>query len=218
MNIPELSAKRQQLEDACIALEVKAGITKAMEQAREGRFIALGAFGEDVSPDEYFADEYDHFRGKARNAYFAVSDAALRGKLIATQRSLRSLERQSYLNDVDAAGRAVSQATAKTRSAPWVKAAAVAISTIAAGYWIFGVIGAIAGAVAGFFLGGWILSSMADEARTDLEQARKELDHARKEHAQNALWPECFSEQEERTGNRDEKLDREFAHAKRRAM
>ncbi len=68
----------QQLHEASYALEERASITKKMERAREGRFIPLGAVGDKATPDEYFADEHDSFREKARDAYFSVQDVELR--------------------------------------------------------------------------------------------------------------------------------------------
>ena len=47
----------ERLQSECRALEEKAGLSQVMERAREGRFIPLGALGEKVTPDEYFADE-----------------------------------------------------------------------------------------------------------------------------------------------------------------
>ena len=49
----------ERLQNECRSLEEQAAISQTMERAREGRFIPLGVFGEDVSPQEYFADELD---------------------------------------------------------------------------------------------------------------------------------------------------------------
>ena len=203
----------KQLREACLVLEEQAGLSQAMERAREGRFIPLGAMGEEASPDEYFADERDYFRQKARDAYFSVPDAELRKKLIAAQRKIENHIMGSYETDIAAANRAVLVATAKTRNEPWVKAAAFAVGAVAVGYWAFSLVGAIAGAIGGFFLGQGVLSEAKNEAIIELEQATQELEQARKDQAQRSLWPECFSRSEEITGEREEHLDHELAYA-----
>jgi hypothetical protein len=120
-------AELKRLGEECLTLEEQAGLSQAMERAREGRFIPLGVMDKAASPDEYFADEHDHFRDEARNAYFSVKDCALRKKLIAAQRKIESHIRQSFEVDVAAATRAVSVAKAKTNDQPWTKGAVIAI-------------------------------------------------------------------------------------------
>jgi hypothetical protein len=209
----ERTDELKRLQEECLALEEQAGLSQAMERAREGRFIPLGAMGEEASPDEYFADEHDHFRDKARDAYFSVQEVALRKKLIAAQRKIESHIRQSFEADIAAANRAVSVAKARTRNQPWTKAAVIAVGAVAVGYWAYGLVGAIAGAVGGVFLGQGVLSEARNNANAELEQAAQELEQARKDQAQRSLWPECFSRSEEITGEREEHLDRESAYA-----
>jgi hypothetical protein len=209
----ERTDELKHLQEECFALEEQAGISQAMERAREGRFIPLGAMGEEASPDEYFADEYDHFRDKARDAYFSVQEVALRKKLIAAQRKIEIHIRQSFEIDIAAANRAVSVATARTRNQPWTKAAVMAVGAVAVGYWAYGLVGAIAGAVGGAFLGQGVLSEARNNANAELEHAAQELEQARKDQTQRSLWPECFSWSEEFTGERQEHLDSESAYA-----
>lgn len=203
----------KQLQEVCLVLEEEAGISKAMERAREGRFIPLGAMGEEASPDEYFADEHDHFRDKARDAYFSVQDVELRKKLITAQRKIDSYVMRSFEADIAAANQAVSSATAKMQNQPWTKAAVFAVGAVAVGYWAFGLVGAIAGAVGGFFLGQGVVSEAKSNAIIEVNQATQELEDARKERAQRSLWPECFSRSEEITGEREQHLDGESAYA-----
>ena len=93
-----------------------AGLTDAMERAREGRFIPLGVFGEKVSSEEYFADEHDHLRSKTRDAYFTVRDMELRKQPIASARKVEQLIRQSLDEDVISANRQVATASARTQT------------------------------------------------------------------------------------------------------
>jgi hypothetical protein len=184
-----------------------------MERAREGRFIPLDAMGEKASPDEYFADEHDYFRGKTRDAYFSVQDVELRERLIAAQRKIEGHVLRSFEADIAAASHAVSIATAKTQDQPWTKAAVFAVGAVAVGYWVFGLVGAIAGAVGGFFLGQGVISEAKSKAIAEVNQATQELENARNELAQRSLWPECFSSSEEIFGEREQHLDRESAYA-----
>lgn len=213
MNSLEQMDALKQLQEVCLVLEEDADISKAMERAREGRFIPLGAMGEEASPDEYFADEHDHFRDKARDAYFSVQDVELRKKLIAAQRKIDSHVMHTFEADIASANHAVSIAKAKMQNQPWTKAAVFSVGAVAIGYWAFGLVGAIAGAVGGFFLGQGVISEAKSTATIEVNQATKELEDARKERAQRSLWPECFSRSEEITGEREQHLDRESAYA-----
>ncbi len=203
----------KRLQEACLALEEEAGISKAMERAREGRFIPLGTMGEEASPDEYFADERDYFRRKVRDAYFSVQDVKLRKRLIAAQRKIDSHVMRSFEADIAAANHAVSIATTKVHNERWIKAAGFAVGAVAIGYWAFDLVGAIAGAVGGFFLGQGVVSEAKSNAIAEVKQATQELEIARKEQAQQSLCPECFSSSEEIAGEREQHLDRESAYA-----
>ena len=203
----------KQLQETCLALEDEAGIAKVMERAREGRFIPLGGMGEATSPDEYFADEHDHFREKVRTAYFSVPDVELRKRLIAAQREFDSSILRSFDADIAAANQAVSIATEKVHNQPWTKAAMFSVGAVAVGYWVFGLVGAIAGSVGGFFLGRGVISDAKSQAIVVVNQATEVLESARKNRAQRSLWPECFSSSEEIVGEREQHLDRESAYA-----
>lgn len=202
----------KRLQQECRDLEDEAGISIAMTRAREGRVIPLGAMGEDASPDEYFADENDYFREKARDAYFSVQDLKLRKRLIAVQRKIDSHILRSFDAEIASAKHAASIATAKIHNQPWTKAAIFSVSAVAFGFWIFGLAGAIAGAVAGFFLGQGVISQAKSQAIAEVNQATEELTNAQKEREHRSLWPECFSSSEEVLGDREPHLDRESAY------
>ena len=114
----EESQELERLRNECQAFEDEAGLTATMERAREGRFIPLGAFGEETTPQEYFADEHDHLRGKTRDAYFSVEEKVLRKKLITAQRQVESRLRRSLEEDIIKANREVAVATAKVQQQP----------------------------------------------------------------------------------------------------
>lgn len=209
----ERSQELERLRSDCRALEEEAELSEAMERAREGRFIPLGAFGEKVTPKEYFADEYDHLRSKTRDAYFSAKDVTLRKRLIAASRKVESRYRQSLEEDFIAANRAVSTARAKTQRQPWGKAAVFGVGAVAIGYWAFGMVGAIAGAVGGFFLGQGVVAESRNEANEELAQASAELEQVQKDKAEQSLMPELFNAGEEFSGERDERVDHESAYA-----
>ena len=209
----ERSQELERLQSECRALEEKAGLSQVMERAREGRFIPLGALGEKVTPDEYFADEHDHLRRKTRGAYFSVSELALRKNLIASARKVESCYRQSLEEDFIAANRAVLTARAKAQRQPWGKAAIFGVGAVVAGYWAFGMVGAIAGAVGGFFLGQGAIAESRNEANEEIAQASAELEQVQKDKTEQFLMPEFFGNAEEFSGERDERIDHESAYA-----
>ena len=209
----ERSQELERLRNECRAIEEEAGLSETMERAREGRFFPLGAFGEKTSPQEYFADEHDDLRGNTRDAYFPVKDIGLRKKLITAQRVVESRLRQSLEEDIIAANREVSIAAAKVQRQPWGKAALLGMGAVALGYWVFGIVGAIGGAIGGFFLGQGVIAEARNEANAALAQVSHELEQAQQEKLGHSLMPEFFSHWEEMSGERDTGLDSQSAYA-----
>lgn len=206
------TTKLENLEAECSALEEEAEITAQMERAREGRLIPLGAFGEDTTPDAYFADEFDHFRERARDAYFSVEDVDLRRKLITIRRRIDAHISRAFEADMEVARQTVSAARSKSLNQPWGAAGFWAVATVAVGYWAFDLVGAIGGAVLGFFSGQGVIANAKRAAQMEFEHAEKELEQLQKYQEIRALHPECFGIQEECTGVRDEQLDWQSAY------
>ncbi len=192
-------------------LEVELGLGPVMERAREGRFIPLGAFGEKVTPEEYFADESDYLRGKQRDAYFSLADVDARKRLITATRAAEAAYRELLEIDVALAKQKVAAAEEKAKHEPWGKAAVLGAAAVGIGYWIFGLPGAIAGGVSGFFLGQWVVAGARNEVKSEDVDARAELEEAQKEKADASLMPEFFNQREELTGQRDASIDNESA-------
>lgn len=197
----------------CEALEARADISQAMSRAREGRFIPLGALGEPASSAEYFADEHDYLRSKTRDAYFSVQDLELRKQLIAAERAVDAEIEKSYAADMSEANQTLLLAQAAADKQPWRTAAVVALGAVALGNWFYGLVGAIAGAVGGFFLSQAIVHEAKVTTKAALSTAVAEIEQLRKDSKQRALHPPIFSINEELTGQRDEHLDRESAYA-----
>ena len=74
-------------------------------------------------------------------------------------------------------------------------------------------VGAIAGAVGGFFLGQGAIAESRNEANEELAQASAELEQVQKDKTEQSLMPEFFGNAEEFSGERDERIDHESAYA-----
>lgn len=207
----EFEKELERLERVCQALEEQAGLVEIMKRAHEGRFFPLGAFGEPATRREYFADEYDALRERTRDAYFSVTDENLRKMLIAACRNIGSFKSRCIEEDIMNANRNVIAANAKLQRPPWDKAALFGIGAVAVGYWIFGIAGAIAGAIGGFFWGQAIISQARGEADALLAEAKADLERKEEIKANNALVPEFFSHSEELSGKRDTSFDEQYA-------
>lgn len=208
----EMDAELKPLRDQLGALELQAEITKEMERAREGNFVPLGIDGENVSSDEFFADEHDGVRRRVRSVYFGVADIELRKKLIKVGREISKTLEQHAEVDVREARSEVSKTKAATRQTSWGWPAVIAIVCVAIGYKAYDMVGAIAGAVGGFFLAQSTVKGKEREAAAALEQAQQELVDLRKSQYVISLYPEMFSLMEELTGEEDRDFGRESAH------
>jgi hypothetical protein len=202
--------KLKLLQAESLELERQAEIVKAMDRAREGRFMPL--YGEDVSSEEYFADEHDHFRECARDTYFSVSDLELRKRLIATQRKIEAQILRCFEADVLKATQTLNAVKGRAGNEPWGIAAAISAGMVAIGFTLFGLPGAIGGAVAGFFVGQGTVAKAKREVATEISLAVESLDLQKRSLAEQMLRPESFSISEEVMGERQPELDRESAY------
>lgn len=205
--------KIKALLDQCAALEEGAGITKKVQKAEDGRFIPLGIGGENCSSDEYFADEHDHFREQIRDAYFSVPDRELRMALIAARRRVDSELAQSFERDASAARRAEASTAQKAEIRPWGLAAVLSLASVAVGQLVFQLPGAIAGAIAGYFLGNGVIQSARIRVASVHRIAQEELQTALDNLARSKLHPECFTHDEQHNGERDDAFNMQSAIA-----
>lgn len=195
------------------ALEAQAGLANAMDQARQGRLIPREALGDEPSAQTYLADEHDVLREETRDAYFSVADQELRKRLIGAQRKVESRLRQSLAEEIAAAEQAVAHAEARARRQPWAIAALLGVATVLVAYWALGTVGAIAGAVASYFLGQGVIADARNEAEADIARSARRLEVTRERQAEHSLLPDFFSRYEEISGNRDPGLDDELDYA-----
>ena len=168
-------AELKEIGDKQLALEAELGLTEEMERARGHNFFPLGIDGEDVSPDEYFADEHDGRRRRVREAYFAVPDIEKRKQLIKLERDLNKVIERQLKDDFSRAEWEVTKAKAATTQQPWGWAAAIAVACVGFGYYVYQLVGAIAGAVGGFFLAQGTLAGKKSESMATLAQAESNL-------------------------------------------
>jgi hypothetical protein len=210
----EKEAELKPLRDELAALEAEAGITQQMERAREGNFIPLGIDGEKVSSDEYFADEHYGTRRRVRQVCFGVEDVELRKKLIKIDRAINKKFEQHIEADLREAQSEVAKVKALVGRQPWGMAAVIAIASVAIGYQVYGMVGAIAGAVGGFFVAQGTVMNKEREAAAALEQAENDLAELKKSQYVSSLSPELFSHLEQLTGEEDKDFGRESAWLK----
>jgi hypothetical protein len=182
------------------SLEEEAGISSAMELARRERYIPQVEMGDRTAPDEEFLDEYRQFVYKLRDTYFSVQDDGLRLKLIAVQMRIDGYKGRSFKAEIEAANFAASVATTKIQNPPWTKAALIGVCAVIVGYLIFGLVGAIAGAVGGFFIGQGFISTAKNNAIADHDKAVHKLERAQEGYRNLSRWPSCFSHDEETRG------------------
>jgi len=203
----------ERLRRVARALEAQAGLAHVMDQARQGRFIPREAFGDELSAQTYVADEHEVLREATRDTYFSVGDLELRKKLIAAQRRVEGRLRQSLADEIVAAEQAVARSEARARRQPWGIVALLGVATVLVAYWAFDTVGAIAGAVASFFLGQGVVADARNEAEAEVARSSRLLETARERRTEHALMPDFFSHYEEISGSRDPGLDDELDYA-----
>jgi hypothetical protein len=206
-----LSSEQDRLTDQLHELEQRAGIAKDADQARQGPLFPLGAFGKNVSPEEYFDDQHDYVRRGIRNLYFGVEDLSLRTQLIGAERNLDEAHRGISGEEVRAAERRLAEAEAKADRLPWDLAAVLGAGSVAVGHYMEGIAGAIAGAVFGFFIGMGAIAKARADAREGIAEAKEGLKQALEAKRDSELRPDFFSISEEVTGERNNEFDHESA-------
>jgi hypothetical protein len=193
----------------CTALEDRAGITAAMERAREGQFMPdLSA-----SSEEYWADEHDAVRRHTRDAYFSIDDLPLRKQLIAAQRRFHAYRIQSFEAEVTDAVKALGVAEAKAKQGHGFATALLVMSGAAAGAVGYGLPGLFVGVPVGYFFGKWRAQEKAAERKTEVDRVTQDVRLAKESLVEVTERPPFFTATEEKTGMRDEEFDDESAFA-----
>lgn len=220
----KLRLDREAIDAKLAALEEKAGISAKVKRAQEGPLIPYGVF--DPQPPQgtpedrrellaYFDSEHDYLREHLRAAYFSVADVELRKQMIKLQRDRASILRQMQEHSIYDARRELQQAQSKAADYPWQGASVAAIIAVAIGAYFFQLIGAIAGAVVGFFDGqGWVAEAKKNAAWA-LKQAEEVAADAEKDYREGGPRPEFFSAREAATGEEDKDFSYQSAMGNR---
>ena len=171
----EIEVKREMDELGALigSLEEKAGIAEAVKLARQSGVPA-----------------------KLRDAYYSVTDIQLRKKLITTTGKLDHLYLQKCDLDVSSAREEVSKAIDKSKEQPWHIAAASWIAPVVIGHWIYGLPGAMVGAIGGYFFSQWVITVIKKDNSKAVEQAQKSLVSALKRNEESRIDPYLFSASE----------------------
>ncbi len=213
MDTPESGKTSEDLDDQIQALErleQQAGITQAMQRAHADTGRPARTLGEQATPRDYVAEDYDQRRVATRDAYFSVDDVVYRKQLIHLSRSIDSRHRQSTNDQIEAAQNEITIARLARR--PWGQAALLGLALVAFGYWASEWAGAIAGGVAAVFLTLGLIANARNNARLTLAQATRRLDQAKKAQADYSLFPEIFNAAEEASGELDTDFSLESAY------
>lgn len=142
-----------------------------------------------------------------RRLYFSVRDNELRKELITRYRTLMRHEdgyTRSRLLDAEQDLRSLEL---KVFSPPWVVPAILVAVAVWAGWAFAGMPGAMAGAVAGFFLGNAYIGERRNVREREVAYAKAEIDELRDEQKMDQEYfgnRYVFSEQEEDSGSEDE--------------
>lgn len=142
-----------------------------------------------------------------RRLYFSVRDKELRKELIAQYRDLlRHADgyTPSRILDAEQEHRALEL---KGFSPPWAGPAAVVTFAVWVGWSVAAIPGALAGAVAGFFVGNAYIANQRNAHLREIAAAKAEVDELKEERKKEERPfgnPLLFSEQEEQSGGEDE--------------
>jgi hypothetical protein len=191
-------------------LEARAGIAETAGKLRAeppwyfGIYNAAEPYSDEQRELERFEESSHKERTtrRIRDLYFAVSDAELRRHLIAKHREGGNFTLSYWHQELSDAAVSLEVANA-THNRWWVWASISGIILLFLGFYLFGLIGALGGVLAGYLNG----RRMEHEALRGRESAIADADRELKEAEQT--WnevrnqPQTFSQREAKTGEPD---------------
>jgi hypothetical protein len=205
----EIREQMKTCQGALVELETRAGIGKAAEKLRN----AVPAYWTVYDEAEPYSDKKRELENslershqeetdrRIRNLYFSVRDLELRKALIAKDREIGDLALHYWQQDLSDVARACE--AAQKAHYWWLWASMWGIAFIAVGFRFFGLIGALGGALVGFFNGWRIQQEAVRDRAAKIAEAEQDLKEA------DQLWnkvrnqPQMFSQQEAKTGAPD---------------
>ena len=154
-------------------------------------------------------ENFEAYHGKSelRRLYFSVRDKELRKELIAAHRELMQHADGYTPSRILDAEQELRVLELKGFSPPWVLPTLIVALAVWAGWSLATMPGALAGAVASFFMGSAYIGSARNDRDRTLAIARSELDalkEARQKEQRTYGISFGFSEQEEESGGEDE--------------
>ncbi len=142
-----------------------------------------------------------------RRLYFSVLDKNLRKALIKQCRLFRARSMQFSQARLDDALNDLAALEGRGVPTPWVGPALLAVTAVWIGYWLWNLPGALAGAVAGFFIGNAHVAQKRNAWAADVALLRNGVEELRAEVKQDERYSErhpVFSGAEEESGGEDE--------------
>ena len=206
--VPEKHRKQRACYDAGIALEERAGIGEEMRRIRDIQPSYLGIYDiEDPAENMAAFEAVNAATGsrklrKLREVYFSVADLDLRKQLIANQREQHKLTLEFFREEVAEAHRKLAEAQ-RSGANWWIVASIPGLACIAAGYGLFGIPGALGGALVGLFAGRQTEHNAKRNRDEAVAAAEEILKDAERTVVEVSKQPATFSRSEERTGEAD---------------
>jgi hypothetical protein len=161
----------------------------------------VGMRGEDGSIRYGYADR------EIRDAYFRIESIDTRKRLIELNVNAIKIENSMIDSDIEQASAQLIDAKRYGAISEEIVPPLLGLLAVWIGNQYDGIVGAIAGAVVGIFLGLSYLRSKAAERLFAINIAQTDLDDAKKEKSQNYPLPRRFTDEEAKTGLRDKSFD-----------
>ena len=189
-------------------LERQAGIGHAADKAREGPLFPRGAFSDaPFGSDEWQqireeedADNERYTRYGIRRAYFSVADIDQRKALIEGQREIHSAWQEMVREGVVEAEGKLTAAKNRGGASAHAWAAFSGAGYVVIGWAVFGLVGAIGGAVAAYFLGQQKIEEAGRRRQKAVAGAEAELKDANEGCKKVLNTAPIFTRSEARTG------------------
>jgi hypothetical protein len=209
-NLGAIRERAKACHRALIELETRAGIGEAAEKLRKEppSYWAIYDAAEPYSDEQrelVTAEETFHQKRndrRLRDLYFSVGDLELRKALIAKEREAGSLALSYWQQDLSDVARRREAARA-AHGHWWVWASIWGIVFIGIGFNFFGLIGALAGLLVGFFNGRRMEQEALRARATEVADAESDLNEAEQTWNEVRNQQQMFSQQEAKTGEPD---------------
>ncbi|SCK13034.1 hypothetical protein [Vogesella sp. LIG4] len=152
---------------------------------------------------DYISSRISKVRRKLRELYFSVPDVAQRKALITARRQPRRLVCEALQDELNVARHTLQTTKHRSHAKPWLLGAAVGAGAVLLGAALAHLYGALAGMVAGFFVGKWLVDNHNKQLQRQTRSEQFDADSLANLLQTCRRAPEWFSEAEENSGERD---------------